>query len=182
LIYNCAGCGLVGIAAARLIAQSDGVQNASVTITDVNDLVLDNLAKNILLNDVSEVACVAKLDFYEQTGDSRSGRWTEGFTAQYKDPVDVVLAADIICQPSDSIAAAKTIYDALVPNGRAFVVCADSEHRWGIEIFQEECERVGLAVTATNVADLRGDLLSDCHNTSGYVNEMKFTFYDIQKR
>jgi predicted nicotinamide N-methyase len=177
-----AGCGLVGIAAARLIAQSNSEEKKRVTISDVNDLVIDNIAKNIVLNDVSEVACVAKLDFYEQTGNNESGKWIEGLTFEYRDPVDVVLAADIICQPSDAVAAAKTIYDALVPKGRAFVVCADSEHRFGIEIFQEECERVGLEVRTTNVADMSADLLSDCHSTSGYVDGMSLTFYEIQKR
>jgi predicted nicotinamide N-methyase len=178
-----AGCGLVGIAAARLFAQNNSEEKSCVTITDVNDLVIDNIAKNIVINDVSEVACVAKLDFYEQTGDNEFGKWIDGLTFEYRDPVDVVLAADIICQPSDAIAAAKTIYDALVPNtGRAFVVCADSEHRFGIEIFQEECERVGLEVRMTNVADMSEDLLSDCHSTSGYVDGMNLTFYDIQKR
>ncbi|KAK1735825.1 lysine methyltransferase [Skeletonema marinoi] len=178
-----AGCGLVGIAAARLFAQSNCEKKKCVTITDVNDLVIDNIAKNIVLNDVSEVACVAKLDFYEQTGNNESGKWIEGFTFEYRDPVEVILAADIICQPSDAVAAAKTIYDALVPTtGRAYVVCADSEHRFGIEIFQEECERVGLEVTTTNVADMSEDLLSDCHSTSGYVDGMNLTFYEVQKK
>eukprot|EP00986_Skeletonema_menzelii_P008692 scaffold3767_cov116-Skeletonema_menzelii.AAC.17 len=177
-----AGCGLVGIAAARIIAQSNGEEKKCVTITDVNDLVIDNIAKNIVLNDVSEVAGVAKLDFYEQTGKNESGKWIEGFTFQDREPVEVILAADIICQPSDATAAAKTIYDALVPTGRAFVVCADSEHRFGIEIFEEDCERVGLEITTTNVADMSEDLLSDCHSTSGYVDGMNLTFYDIQKK
>ena len=178
-----AGCGLVGIAAARLFAQSNNEEKKKcVTITDVNDLVIENIDKNILLNDVSEVASVAKLDFYEQTGNNESGKWIEGLTYEHRDPVDVVLAADIICQPSDAVAAAKTIYDALVPMGRAYVVCADSEHRFGIEIFQEECERVGLKVTTTNVADMSEELLLDCHSTSGYVDDMNLTFYEIQKK
>lgn len=178
-----AGCGLVGIAAARLISQSSNStqQKMVVTITDVNDLVIGNIAKNIELNDVKEVASVAKLDFYEQTGQNESGKWLEGVSSEYRDPVDVVLAADIICQASDAVAAAKTIYDALVPNGRCFVVCADSEHRFGIEIFQEECEKIGLTATTTNVADMSTDLLSDCHSTSGYIDGMNLTFYDIQK-
>lgn len=177
-----AGCGLVGIAAARIFAQSSCEVKKCVTITDVNDLVIDNIAKNIVLNDVSDVACVAKLDFYEQTGKNVSGKWIEGFTFEDRDPVEVILAADIICQPSDAVAAAKTLFDALVPTGRAFVVCADSEHRFGIEIFQEECERVGLVVTTTNVADMSEDLLSDCHSTSGYVDGMNLTFYEILKK
>jgi predicted nicotinamide N-methyase len=180
-----AGCGLAGIATARIFAQRSNCEETKkthVTITDVNDLVIDNIAKNIVLNDVSEVAGVAKLDFYEQTGTNESGKWIEGFTFQDREPVEVILAADIICQPSDATAAAKTIYDALVPTGRAFVVCADSEHRFGIEIFQDECERVGLEVTTTNVADMSEDLLSDCHSTSGYVDGMNLTFYDIRKK
>ena len=176
-----AGCGLVGIAAARIFAKGDSEEREHVTITDVNDLVIDNIAKNVVLNDVSQVASVAKLDFYEQAGNNVSGKWIDGFTFEQREPVDVVLAADIICQPSDAVAAANTIYDALVPEGSAYVVCADSEHRFGIEIFQEECERVGLKVMTTNVADMSKDFLSGCQSTSGYCDGMNLTFYQIKK-
>jgi predicted nicotinamide N-methyase len=182
-----AGCGLVGITAARVILASrrtngdddddgdhddhynDDVEEEGavgrskmkevVVITDVNDTVLENIARNVELNDDSSVTRVSRLDFYNQAGDCRAGRWiaTERVAKKGSDggggggvetldegggwgPADVVLAADIICKPDDAIAASKTIYDALRPGGVALVVCANAEHRYGVEIFASECE------------------------------------------
>ena len=43
-------------------------------------------------------------------------------------PVDAILATDIICQPEDAVAELNTIYDALNPGGTALVVWATAEH------------------------------------------------------
>jgi hypothetical protein len=90
-------------------------------ITDVNNTVLENIARNIILNnDVDSVSSVAKLDFHQQTGDNHDGKWIAGEfggISDQCDPVDIILAADIICQPADTTAAARTIYDSLVPGG-----------------------------------------------------------------
>jgi hypothetical protein len=61
-----AGCGLVGIVAARMILRSrrgetrvggwdEAEERAIVDITDSNDAVLENIARNVVLNDVSSV-------------------------------------------------------------------------------------------------------------------------------
>lgn len=201
-----AGCGLVGIVAARLIAKHENgrefsdkeidnkcSKSSQVIITDINDLVLDNIAQNIKLNEVNSIASVAKLDFYRQTGHSPGG-WLasemKGMNEQSCEPVDIILAADIICQPDDAVAAAKTIHDTLVPptlgkpGGVALVVCADSEHRFGVEIFASECEKNGLEVKATKVSDMYdGKLLSECMESAcGYVESMNLTFFKIIKR
>jgi hypothetical protein len=168
----------------------------------VNGTVLENISRNIELNDVSSVASVSRLDFYDQTGDCRPGRWIasnspvecEGGSGRVKrsddevggrwGPVDVVLAADIICKPEDAIAASKTIYDALRPGGVALVVCANAEHRFGVEIFAKECEERGLVVSSTDVADMHdGDLMGgDAMETAaGYVDCMRMTFFEITK-
>mmetsp|Transcript_32894 Transcript_32894/g.69211 ORF Transcript_32894/g.69211 Transcript_32894/m.69211 type:complete len:484 (-) Transcript_32894:71-1522(-) len=199
-----AGCGLVGIAAARImtyqqISNNEQLYESSkssklkqeVIITDVNELVLENIVQNINLNDVASVASVAKLDFYSQTGDNHSGKWIAGDSImngspeQDREPVDVILAADIICQAEDAIAAAKTIHDALRPGGVALVVCANAEHRFGVEIFANECEQRGLEVAATDVAEMYdGELLSEkiMHSAAGYVDGMELTFFRIEKR
>ena len=74
-----AGCGLVGIVAARILSQKSSRRieddSQQVIITDVNELVIENIQQNINLNDVSSIACVAKLDFYVQTGTNHSGKW-----------------------------------------------------------------------------------------------------------
>jgi len=204
-----AGCGLVGIATARILLAASGTkekefqernkhrefqrmlrhQTKNVIITDVNDLVLENIHQNVHLNDASSVASVAKLDFYKQTGDNHSGGWisdeTEGDAK--RPPVDVILAADIICQPSDAVAASKTIYDALKPNGVAYAVCATAEHRFGVEIFASECDARGLQVTMRNVAEMcNGELLLEeeqqmMQTAAGYVEGMELTFFEIIK-
>ena len=225
-----AGCALVGITAARIVlsqqnngssdddikqtlrqpqeeegegeGQAEGRQE--VIITDVNELVLENISQNIKLNDAMSIASVAKLDFYTQTGTHHTpGKWIAGelqlllnnlnvddgapeIEIQRK-PVDVILAADIICQPEDAIAASKTIFDALKPNGDgvAYIVCANAEHRFGVEIFAEECIKRGLIVeTTANVADMYdGQLMTqDMESATGYVDGMELTFFKIVKQ
>ena len=188
------GCGLVGIAAARIMShQTKGsavaaAEGGEVVITDINELVLDNILHNIKLNDVASIATVAKLDFYEQTGVRHSGGWIgsdSGSSEQVqREPVDVVLAADIICQPEDAIASSKTIYDALKPNGGvAYVVCATAEHRYGVDIFGSECEKRGLVVSTRNAADMYNEEDRVMMETAaGYVDGMKLIFFEIAKR
>jgi hypothetical protein len=218
-----AGCGLVGITAAHLLKEiiqdetnkeekelRDELwhrqqQQPLVKITDVNDLVLENISRNLHLNDVASLASVAKLDFYEQTGYNYSGKWISsgGMNTGVRndwhadatttvdegnqcaqDPVDVILAADIICQPEDAVAASKTIYDALRPGGMAFVVCANAEHRYGVDIFANECEERGLAVVSTDVAEMYdGELLrsEEMDTAAGYIEGMRLTFFEISK-
>ena len=201
-----AGCGLVGCSAALLISRmisenqkeqhNDRIEEENaVIITDVNDLVIENIVQNINLNDVSSIASVAKLDFYNQTGDNHTGKWIAGEICNSsttttctdrepeREPVDIILAADIICQPSDAVAASKTIYDALKPGGVAYVVCANAEHRFGVDIFANECEKRHLAVISKDVAEMYdGELLSEDMNTAaGYIDGMMLTFFEIKK-
>jgi hypothetical protein len=104
-------------------------------------------------------------------------------------PADVVLAADIICRPEDAVAASMTIRDALRPGGVALVVCANAEHRYGVDIFPGECERRGLKVTSTDAADmlwdggggLPGGRDAMMETAAGYVNGMRMTFFEITK-
>lgn len=243
-----AGCALVGITAARIIqsyrennnssikgnnihvndikvndndeCSGDRKEETVVVITDVNKTVLHNIMHNIELNDVSSVACVAKLDFYKQSGDCHLGKWIaeecmgrrrignncfsasctinnddngergEGskevatIEVERRESVDVILAADIICQLEDAIAVSKTIYDALRPGGVALVVCANAEHRHGVEYFARECEERGLLVTSTDVATMyNGELLSGkiMETAAGYVVGMRMTFFKVSK-
>jgi len=114
----------------------------------------------------------------------------KGMIEQPRKPVDVILAADIICQREDAIAAAKTIHDALVPpsegrcGGVAYIVCADSGHRFGVEIFASECEGIGLDVKTNKVAELYdGKLLLECMESAcGYVDGMELTFFEVRKQ
>jgi predicted nicotinamide N-methyase len=179
-----AGCGLVGILAAAIVKKYD--TGHQVIITDVNNTVLENIVRNIRLNDVNSVASVAKLDFYQQTGDNHDGKWIAGECGGISgqcDPVDIILAADIICQPSDATAAAKTIYDSLVPGGVAYVVCANEKHRFGVDMFAGECQSLNLEVKSTDVKEMYdGGLVTECMNTAaGFVDGMTMTFFEVYK-
>ena len=195
-----AGCGLTGLVAARLqkhyakecsdnhnnhtdpLMLSDGKrQHQEVILSDFNTTVLQNLERNIALNNVETGCSVVGLDFYEQSG--AASQWKD-MNGVEREQVDVILAADMICQPADAVGAANTIHDALLPGGRAIVVCADSEHRFGVEIFESECRRVGLEITARDVGDMyEGKLYSSggMEQTAGYVEGMSLTMFFIEK-
>lgn len=180
-----AGCGLVGILAATIVKKYN--TSDQVIITDVNNTVLENIARNINVNDVSSIASVSKLDFYQQSGGNHAGKWIAGefggISEKQCAPVDVILAADIICQPDDAVAAAKTIYDALIPGGAAYVVCANEKHRFGVGMFAGECESLNLHVKSTDVKEMYdGGLLTECMNTAaGFVDGMTLTFFEVYK-
>jgi predicted nicotinamide N-methyase len=192
-----AGCGLTGLVAARLQKQyakecdnhgnsdpllSDGHMQQEVILSDFNTTVLQNLQRNIALNNVETGCSVVGLDFYEQSGTASQG-WKDMNGVQQQQ-VDIILAADMICQPADAVGAANTVHDALRPGGRAIVVCADSEHRFGVEIFESECERVGLDITARDVGDMyEGKLYSSggMEQTAGYVEGMSLTMFFLEK-
>jgi len=177
-----AGCGLTGLAAAAIAADVDH-RETQVILTDFNDTVLQNIDRNIHLNGLTETASTLKLDFRFQTGSNYRGGWIDG-SGSVQDAVDVVLAADVICKPEDAVAAANTIYDALVPGGIAIVISADAKHRFGVDGFNDECCRVGLDVQISNVADLyNGGLVSSrgLEQTSGYVEGMTLTMFQVRK-
>lgn len=134
-----AGCGLVGLLAAQLAisntnyrvdgeATEDGGNdlNTKIIISDFNSIVLENMKRNIDLNGVQKTTTSQKLDFYKQTGDREY--WVSDDEATPQEQVDLILAADMICQPSDAVAAANSIHDALKPSGKAIVICADGKH------------------------------------------------------
>lgn len=164
-----AGCGLTGLVAARLQARE-------VILTDFNQTVLRNLLRNVRLNDV--VGCrVLGLDFYEQSGDSH--QWKDLSGSQHR-PVDVVVAADVICQADDAYAVANTVHDCLKVGGRAVVVCANANHRFGVDHFRTACDRVGLNVTENRMA-LEDGLSEDLLKASGYVPGMGMDLFQIRK-
>jgi len=177
------GCGLTGLVAAVMGAKS-------VIQTDCNDIVLHNLRDNILLNAELLLPCdvsVAKLDFYLQQGHrddaSATGKWCSDEEDVARDPVSVVLAADVICKPSDSVAVSKSIHDCLLPGGNAYVICANAKHRFGVDSFEVESQRIGLEVVKTTALHndnnaLSMPLLSCC---SGYVKDMEFLLFELTK-
>jgi len=213
-----AGCGLTGLVASRIVHEYHKslfqeshnhdekkgqcydikhVQGKHVILTDFNQKVLFNLDRNINLNELNHVAETTQLDFYVQQGTNYDGGWiTKPIGNISSDnvplpPVDMILAADVICKPSDSVAVSKTIYDVLKPGGEAIIISANAKHRFGVDIFEHECELVGLKVEITDVAELcDGKLLPQTaasidpcgiRQTSGFVDGMSLTMFRITK-
>ena len=189
-----AGCGLSGLVAALCLRQQNLSKSVRVVFSDFNALVLDNLQRNIHLNAVTDICTVVGLDFYQQSGTSEH-HWLDMNTAPC-DPVDVVIAADIICQPSDAVAVANTLHDTLKPNGVAYIVCANAKHRFGVDHLYDECQRVGLAVSTKDIVShcenddgndydgtirLHADDIQNLEQTTGYVHGMKLTLFFIRK-
>ncbi|KAL7556810.1 hypothetical protein ACA910_005245 [Epithemia clementina (nom. ined.)] len=193
-----AGCGLAGLLAARLQQKWQTKRKGqlgtntlngefSVTLSDFNPCVLENLKRNIAINNLSDICTIKGLDFFDQPGlatltdDSEQG-WVDTDKVLQK-PVDIVLGADIICQPSDAAAASRAIYNALKPGGCSYIVCATSAHRFGVEVFPSECARMGLNITSYNVASLYdGSLLNyGLEHTTGYVDGMAMIMFTIEK-
>jgi predicted nicotinamide N-methyase len=164
-----AGCGLSGLVAANL-------KPKSVILTDFNTTVLDNLRGNIVLNNNVQTARAMGLDFYQQCGTASSG-WID-ICGEAHAPVNVIVAADIICQYEDSVAAAKTIHNALLPDGIAIVICADAKHRFGVESFASECRKLGLTVETTNV--LNDLVCEEIEKTTAFVQGMTLTLFQIK--
>ena len=163
-----AGCGLSGLVAANL-------KPKSVILTDFNTTVLDNLRGNIVLNNV-DTARAMGLDFYQQCCGTASSGWID-ICGEAHAPVNVIVAADIICQYEDSVAAAKTIHNALLPDGIAIVICADAKHRFGVESFASECHKLDLTVETTNVNDL---VCEEIEKTTAFVQGMTLTLFQIK--
>jgi SAM-dependent methyltransferase len=186
-----AGCGLSGLVAARWYARMRR-DPPTVVLTDFNARVLENLRRNIDLNDLSHVCSVADLDFFQQSGVSKS-HW-KTIDGIRRDPVDIILAADVICQASDAMAVANTIQDVLKPGGTAYVVCADAKHRYGVDRLIGECQRVGLTVSTQTIVcshDVHDELSHAIHlsiddqlnleKTTGYVYGMRLALFTIVK-
>jgi predicted nicotinamide N-methyase len=180
-----AGCGLTGLVAAAIQKKQHQDQTLlsfpRVTLSDFNETVLKNAKRNIQLNGLEEVATTVGLDFYQQKGFEKKWLDMEG---KEHEQVDFILGADIICQPDDSFAAARTISDALKPGGRAIVICGDSKHRFGVEVFEEACQSVKLGISGTKVKDLYDGkllLVEGMELTTGYVAGMELTLFSVIK-
>lgn len=179
-----AGCGLAGLVAAQIKQRREAIENTSecpkVLLTDFNKVVVRNCKQNIALNGLQEFAHAYELDFYKQN-ENLDG-WSDS-VGSIRDQVDLILAADIICQPEDAFAAARSIFAALKIGGKALMVSADARHRFGVEKFEEACRLVGLLVSSEKAQNIYGGrLLSEnMEKTTGYVDGMSLTMFTVTK-
>jgi predicted nicotinamide N-methyase len=179
-----AGCGLTGLVAGQIKASQIGGNNpessTGVLLTDFNTTVVKNCEQNISLNLLERIVKAEELDFYKQ--DITVDGWLDS-NGTKREQVDLILAADVICQPEDAFAAARTIFCSLKRGGKAIVVSADSKHRFGVECFEEACLQVKLQVVSTNIRHLYDGrlLMNNMEKTTGYVEDMSLTMYSVLK-
>ena len=208
------GCGLTGLVAAKILRDSEPREGSKrsladtvsrpaastnkpspsgrVILSDFNETVVKNLRGNIALNRLEGVAEAEGLDFYQQ--DPGGNGWVTVDGIERTEGADLVIAADVICQPEDAFATARTIASALNEGCKAVVVSADSKHRSGVEKLEEACAAAGSlsVLSKTSVCDYLspqkhpydptcspGD--EDMEKTSGFVHGMALTMYTILK-
>ncbi len=169
-----AGCGLVGLTAATLLQQnSNSNEDGSTTsedkviFTDYNPVVLENLQKNIELNDFDVDHQVLGLDWFDQeehqeqqqqqaqqlsddgsdtTGDeTTTSTWIDVDGNEHAQ-VRLILGADLLVCTNDADLVASTIDSALVDGGKAFILGADQYTRFGVQNFPDACRQLGLQV------------------------------------
>jgi predicted nicotinamide N-methyase len=214
-----AGCGLVGLTAATLLKQHNEEESkedevidddiidssSSVIFTDYLPEILENIERNILLNDLN-VHCttkVAGLDFFDQPGnddseyDSSQPNWID-MAGQKRSQVSLILAADVLCYSNDATNVANTIYAGLIDGGKAIVVSADDNKRFGVAGFPDACRNAGLEIDVTrsnssvdssrsssssNNSEKDAELLDhDLEQTIGYRDQnYKFLIFTITK-
>ena len=200
-----AGCGLTGLVAAKIMHSYTNQDSnklsptettpsktlsdcGGVILSDFNKTVIKNLKGNIGLNGLDEMATVDGLDFYQQDPDGKGWLTIDG--VKRTGLADIILAADVICQPEDAFALARSISSALREGCKAIVVSADSKHRFGVEKLEEACRTVGcLSILSKSKVDdylynRDSDSISrdeDMEKTSGFVNGMSLTMYTIVK-
>jgi predicted nicotinamide N-methyase len=175
-----AGCGLVGLTAARLLQRydddvinrldvhDDRSHKSTVIMTDYNHSARDNLERNARLNNLDDYTSVNGLDFFDQNlyvensetlEDDVSDDRVDSFSTTWMDmdgnrqpQVPLILAADIIGYSNDAQMVAITLQVALIEGGQAFILGATEGFRFGVEGFSDACKSVGLEVIESNIS------------------------------
>ena len=146
-----AGCGLAGLAAAMLLdkrnrqeKKNERIANEDrVIFTDYNPACLENLRRNILLNDLDSSHEVLGLDWFDQLPSGKS--WVDMNGASHRQ-CRLILGADLIVCTNDADLLAATIDCALIEGGLAIILGADRYTRFGVGTFPDSCRSLGLNV------------------------------------
>ncbi|KAG7336495.1 lysine methyltransferase [Nitzschia inconspicua] len=210
VLYDCpgnilelgAGCGLVGLTAARLLQQRQNEVNggmikvddvaidinfqSKVIMTDYNPLARDNLERNARLNDVDKFTSVTGLDFFDQVPTEDDMKLDEGIDLDssptwmdmegHRQPqVSLILAADIIAYSNDGEMVANTLDVALAQGGKALILGPEEGHRFGLEGFADSCRRFGLEVveeTTISAFGNRNEQQGQCDQLARDIQQM----------
>ncbi|KAL3934175.1 MAG: hypothetical protein SGBAC_010050 [Bacillariaceae sp.] len=200
-----AGCGLVGLTAAAVLKkhreeskedEEEDEDHPNVILTDYCPKVQQNIERNLDLNDLSDSGKVSGLDFFDQPGNDDSKyagslqNWID-MDGNKRPQVGLILAADVVCYSNDATNVANTISSALVPGGKAMVMTAGDNRRFGLSQFPDACRDAGLEVSVENIkADCKsffsgsGTATNDLAQTSmqGYsAEDYNLTLYTMNK-
>lgn len=154
----------MGLTAAALLQNDttgkDGRRNTDkVTFTDYNPEVLDNLRRNIELNEFDVAHDVVGLDWFDQQpsfGGDGPTNWEEGqddntwvdTDGVSRGQVRLILGADLIVCTNDAMLVANTIDASLLEGGTALIVSPDN--RFGVNEFPDACRELGMDVVVND--------------------------------
>lgn len=163
------GCGLAGLTAATLLENSGSPDK--VIFTDYNPSVLENLKKNVKLNEFEVEHKVLGLDWFDQQqqvaedqikdndeqdedtatsatakdSDENSNTWVD-INGIHHDQARLIIGSDLIVCSNDAELVAATLDSALLEGGEAIIIGPDSSTRFGVKDFPNECRLLGLDV------------------------------------
>ena len=193
-----AGCGLAGLTAATLMQNDDNISDDKVIFTDYNPAVLENLKRNIELNDFDVPHKVLGLDWFDQqpdeeddvdTAEREENTWidTDGVShGQFR----LIIGADLLVCSNDADLVAATIDSALMEGGRAVIL--GSDNRFGVANFPDACREKGMSVIvdenileANDTEGIQQQLMDSLelggYNQRGCTTGHDFTMFTINK-
>lgn len=200
-----AGCGLPGLTAATILQNSDDSSSGSksddkVIFTDYNPAVLENLKRNILLNEFDVEHEVYGLDWFHQQppgsnddDEDKAGvmkrddsTWVEREENTWVDTdgtshgqFRLILGADLIVCSNDADLVAHTLDASLMEGGVAVILGASADRRFGVSDFPNSCRELGMEVEVDeNILEARedgGEQLMEELEMGGY-NQRACTF------
>lgn len=168
------GLGLGGITAARYAHRT--------VLTDYQDDTCRALAYNVALNAgfIHEFDGVASSTASRPPVQVEHLDWDRMETIQPEDKMDVIIACDIICEPSTAEGFLRVVRHRLANTGVAYLMNADSHSRFGVgHLHQLLADTAGeLTYSITPVLDMsEGPLLLE---TVADAQELAYEFYEIR--
>ena len=191
-----AGCGLVGLAAAALFPEA-----SKVVLTDHPDYptVLHNLKANVQLNSSSISAGTISTDRMMHPNKKAAPHEQERIQVQSLDfshfdseqfaDFDVILAADVVCQPSDAMSLGRALETLLNSrkNNTAYVLSGSATHRYGVNVLPQAFRNLDWTCETISADSMQVEAASNGNSsvwqqTAGYVPGMEFVLYTVRQK
>lgn len=172
-----AGCGLAGLTAGKVLQNDESsASDDKVVFTDYNPAVLENLKRNIILNDFDVDHSVVGLDWFDQESNSseaddsgevdaerEENTWVDMDGTQHGQ-FRLILGADLLVCSNDADLVATTIDSALMEGGVAVILGPSSDARFGVSHFPDACREKGMIVKVDE--DILESNIDDNNNRS----------------